>query len=194
MWEATAARARVGRFKRGAAARVAAATADEHRVTENAMHRRWGGVPETTKGILSWAEAAAQAQAATVPRMVAANRDAEHARGEPQRLAEQRAEERAALHGRIFEKLPPGGAEGRAAQWLTRAGQARRDLGEIEALPVTQAAQLIRDRAARVQAKRATAERAQAARDAQAAKLGQFRTASNEHQPRGPDHGIGPKL
>ena len=194
MWEATAARARVGRFKRGAAARVAAATADEHRATENTMHRRWGGVPETTTGILSWAEAAAQAQAATDPRMVEANRDAEHARGEQQRLAEQRAEERAALHGRIFEKLQPGGAEGRAAQWRTRAAQARRDLGEIEALPVTQAAQLIRDRTARVQSKRATAERAQAARDAQPAKLGQFRTASNEHQRRGPDHGIGPSL
>ncbi|MEO7147041.1 MAG: MobF family relaxase [Terrimesophilobacter sp.] len=193
MWEATAARDRVGRFKRGAA-RVAAAAAEEHRVTENAMRRRWGGGPQTTAGILSWAEAAAQTQAATDPRVVGANRDSEQARSEQQRLAEQCAQERAALSGRILGKMPPGTAEGRAAQWRTRAEQALRDLGEITALPVTEAAQLVLGRAARVQTQRAAAERAQSARDARAAKLGQFGTPSNKHLRPGPDHGIGPGL
>lgn len=50
-----------------------------------------------------------------------------------------------------------------AAQWSQRAEAARRDLAAIEALPATEAAQLIRDRLAQQQRRHEAAGRAIAA-------------------------------
>jgi hypothetical protein len=61
----------------------------------------------------------------------------------------------------------------------TRAEKARCDLAEIETLPVTEAAHLVRDRAAPAEAEREATERSQAARDARTARLGQFRPSSD---------------
>jgi hypothetical protein len=58
---------------------------------------------------------------------------------------------------------------------------------------VTEAARLVRERAARAEAEREAAERAQAARDARAAQLGQFRPSS-DHGWTGPEHNFGPSL
>ncbi|HEY5224889.1 MAG TPA: MobF family relaxase [Microbacteriaceae bacterium] len=191
MWEATRAQTRAGRLNRRAAARVATDAAGEHDATEDMVRRRWGVVPQTTSGIPSWAESVAHTHADADPRVAEVNRDVEQTRSEQKRLAEHRADERAALHRRILGNIPLGTAEGRAAQWRTRAEQARRDLAEIEALPVTEAARLGRDRAARVQAERAAAEHTKVARDAQAAKLDQFRSASDERQRPAPALGLG---
>ena len=87
----------------------------------------------------------------------------------------------------------PSTASTRATQWRTRAEQARHDLAEIETLPVTEAAQLVRERAARAEAEREAAERAQAGRDARAAQLGQFRPSSDQGRA-GPERDFGPSL
>lgn len=84
----------------------------------------------------------------------------------------------------------PSTAITRATQWRTRAEQARSDLAEIEALPVTEAVQLIRNLTARAEAEREATERAQAARDARAA---QFRSPSTDHGRTGPERD-GPRL
>lgn len=149
-------------------------------------------MPQTTANVPLWAENVANAQADTDPRVGDANRDAEHTHREQQRRAERRADERAALRGRIFGNQPPGTAEARAVQWRGRAEQARGGLAEIEALPVTEAARVVRDRTARVEAERAAADRTQAARDARAAQLHQFQSPSSDHERRGPERdGIG---
>ena len=192
MWEATAAHNHAGRLGKRAADRAATDAANHHRATEDTARTRWGGVPQTTAGVPSWAQTVAKAQVDTNPRVADANRDAEHTHCEQQRLTRRRTDERAVLRGRIFGNQLPGTPEASAAQWRGRAEQARGDLAEIEALPVTEAAQLVRDQTARVQAKRAAAERAQAARDARAAQLHQFQSPSIEQEsPRPERDGIG---
>lgn len=194
MWEAARAQTRSGRLNGRAVARAVTDAAAEHRMTEDAARRRWGGVPDTTTGIPSWAHAVARTRASADPRLVKANQDAEQARSEQQRLIARHSEERASLRRRIVGELPLSTAGTRAVQWRGRAEQSRLDLAEIEALSVIEAAQLVRERAARVQAERAAAERAQAARDARAAKLDQLRSASDDHRRPGQDHGVGPGL
>lgn len=156
--------------------------------------RRWGGVPETTTGILSWAHVVARTRATTDPHLVRANQDAEQVRSEQQRLIARHSGERASLRRRVVGELPLSTAGTRTVPWRGRAEQSRLDLAEIEALPVIEAAQLVRERAARVQAERAAAERAQAARDARAAKLDQLRSASDDRRRPAQDYGVGPGL
>jgi hypothetical protein len=193
MWEATAARDHAGRLGKRAANRAATAAAGAYRTTEEAVLGRWGGVPQTTTGIPYWADAAAHARADIDPRVADANREAEQIHREQQRLAWRRGDERAALLSHIPGQPPPDTVDARASQWRTRAEQARGNLAEIEALPVTEAARLIRDRAARAEAERAAAQRAQTARNARASKLARFRSSSIDHERPGPgrDHSLG---
>ncbi|HEX4443871.1 MAG TPA: MobF family relaxase [Galbitalea sp.] len=194
MCEATATRARAGRLGKRAANRAATDAAREHHTIEESVFGCWGDVPQTTTGIPSWAEAVARRQVDTDPRVADANRNAEQARHEQQRRAWDRADERDTLRRGIPGNLPPSAVEARAAGWRKRADHARHDLAEIEALPVIDAAQLIRDRAARAETARAAAQRAQAARDAaRAAKLARFRSSSIDVERPGPgrDRGIG---
>ena len=192
MWEATTACNRAGRVGKRAADRAATDAANQHRAMEDTARTRWDGVPQTTASVPLWAETVAKAQVDTDPRVADANRDAEHTHREHERRAWRRAEERAALRGGIFGNQRPGTAEAHAVQWRGRAEQARGDLAEIETLPLTEAAQLVRDRAARVEAERIAAERARAARGARAAKLNPFQSPSIEHECRGLERdGIG---
>ena len=192
MWEATTACNRAGRVGKRAADRAATDAANQHRAMEDTARTRWDGVPQTTASVPLWAETVAKAQVDTDPRVADANRDAEHTHREQERRAWRRAEERAALRGGIFGNQRPGTAEAHAVQWRGRAEQARGDLAEIETLPLTEAAQLVRDRAARVEAERIAAERARAARGARAAKLNPFQSPSIEHECRGLERdGIG---
>jgi len=195
MWEAAHAQARAGRLNRRAAARATTDVAGEQRTAEDMARRRWGGVPKTTTGAPArWAETVAHARADTDPRVVEANRHTDHTRSEQQRLAEHHAEQSDALRHCILGELTLSTVGTRAVQWRGRAEQARQDLAEIEALPVTEAAQLVHDHAARAQAEQAATERTQAARDTRAAKRDQIRSASNDHRRLGPDHGVGPGL
>ena len=194
MWGAARAQTRSGRLNGRAVARAVTDAAAEHHMTEEAVRRRWGGVPETTTGILSWAHVVARTRATTDPHLVRANQDAEQARSEQQRLIARHSGERASLRRRVVGELPLSTAGTRTVPWRGRAEQSRLDLAEIEALPVIEAAQLVRARAARVQAERAAAERAQAARDARAAKLDQLRSASDDRRRPAQDHGVGPGL
>jgi len=194
MRETTAARNPSVRLGERAADRAAADATSEYRATEDRARLRWGGLPIGATGVEQWAETVAGTRADTDPRVVEANRDTDQTRSEQQRLAKYHADERAALRRRILGELTPSTAGTRAAQWHVRAERARHDLAEIDAIPTAVAAQLVRDHAARAEAEGAAAERAQAARDARAAKLDQFRSASNEHQRPGPDHGVGPSL
>ena len=192
MWDVAAARAGAGRLRKRAAERAVTEAAGTHRATEGAVRRRWGGVPTGAASVQPWAEALAGKQADTDPRVADARRNVEQTHSEERRLAERRLTEYAALLRQVLGSATPSVASTRAVQWRTRAEQARRDLAETEALPVTEAAQLVRDRAARAEAERIVAERAQAARDARAAQLGHFRPTSTDRTRPGPERdGIG---
>ena len=98
----------------------------------------------------------------------------------------------AALHRQVLGSATPSTASTRATQWRTRADLARHDLAEIEALPVTEAAQLVRERAARAQAEKEAAGPAQVAHDARARKIRSFRSPATGHTRPGPERdGLG---
>lgn len=64
-----------------------------------------------------------------------------------------------------------------------QAETTRRDFATVEALPVTEAAQLIRDRAAQEQARRVAVERALAEQEVRAAQLHDFTRRPTDQQP-----------
>jgi len=181
MWEATAARSRAGRLGKRTADRAAVDAADAYRTIQDTVLAQWGDVPQTASGISSWAEIAAGRRADTDRRVTETRVDAEHAQHERWQLTDRHLRESAVLHRQVLGSATPSTASTRATQWRTRAKQGRRDLAQIEALPVTEAALLIRDRTARAEAERDAAERLQAARDARAVKLHQFQSPSTDH-------------
>ncbi|HUG49510.1 MAG TPA: MobF family relaxase [Terrimesophilobacter sp.] len=193
MWETTSARASAGRLRKRAADRAATQAAGEHHATEDTLRRRWGGLPTGAAGVPPWAEAVAGKRADADPRVTETRQDAQQTHLQQHRLAERHLHESAALHRQVLGSTTPSTANTRAAQWRTRAEQDRRDLAEIETLPVTEAARLVRERAARAETEREAAERTQAGRDARAARLGQFRP-SNDQGRTGPERDFGQSL
>ncbi|GAB3039666.1 MobF family relaxase [Parafrigoribacterium mesophilum] len=176
VWAATAARATAGRLGKRAAERDATEATGGHHGTEDAVRRRWGGVPTGATGVQPWAEAVAGKRADTDPRVAQSRRHAQQTRREQHHLVERHLRESAVLCRRVLGSATASIASSRAAQWRIRAEQARRDRAEIEALPVSEAARLVRDRAARAEAELETAERTQTAR---AVRLGQFQPSSD---------------
>ena len=193
MWGATSSRVSAGRLRKRAADRAATQAVGEHNATEDTVRRRWGGLPTGAAGVEPWAEAVAGKQADADPRVNETRQDAQQTHRQQHRLAERHLHESAALHRQVLGSTTPSTASTRATQWRTRAEQARHDLAEIETLPVTEAARLVRERAVRAAAEREPAERTQAVRDARAAQLGQFRPSS-DHGRTGPERGLRPSL
>ncbi len=105
-------------------------------------------------------------------------------------VADQHADARAALWKSIGAGQRPSDLQARAAQWRAHADHARRTLAQIDALPVTDAAQPIHDRSALASAEGIAVEAASRAR---AADPTPRRPPTPVHQP-GPDRGAAPSL
>ncbi|HWL01684.1 MAG TPA: MobF family relaxase [Microbacteriaceae bacterium] len=193
MWEAQTARDQAGRLRKRATGRAATEAANTHRATEDAVRRRWGGLPTGAGAVEPWAERVAGAQADADPRVAETRQEAQQAHREEARLAERHLRESTGLRLKVLGSATPSTASTRAAGWRARAEQARHDLAQIEALPVTDAVQYVRELAARAEAERQAAERAQAAREARAAQFGRPRP-STDHGRTGPERDFGPSL
>ncbi|KAE8764682.1 MobF family relaxase [Georgenia thermotolerans] len=147
MWQANRALPGYGRFGRRSAARTARETTQAHQDAEDAMRRRWGAVPPAMVNTRSWAEAIAGRRADAHSRVVEAREDAAHAHRQLRGLTARHADARAALWRSIGDGQPPSTIDARAVELRRRADQARRLLAAIEALPITEAAQLLRQNA-----------------------------------------------
>ncbi|MFT4123503.1 MAG: hypothetical protein QM635_06695 [Microbacteriaceae bacterium] len=113
------------------------------------------------------------------------------AKQEQQELAARHAQENRALITQAFGDRAPSSPRKLAAQWRAQAETARRDLTTIEALPVDEAAQLMRDRATHKQVRREAAERTLAERKARAEQLHDFTRRPPDRGPTPPSHGLG---
>ncbi len=193
LWDAQAARASAGRLRKRAADRAVTEAAGEHRATEDALRRRWGTLPAGAERVQPWAEAVASKRADADPRATEKQQEAAQARREQGRVAERHLRESAALRRQVLGSATPSAVSARADQWRARAAQARDDLARIESLPVTEAAQYVRELAARTEAEREAAARAQAEREARAARLRPYRPSS-DHGRTGPERDFGPSL
>jgi hypothetical protein len=174
MREAQTAHGQAGRLRKRAAGRAATEAAGEHRATEDAVRRRWGGLPTGAQVVEPWAETVAGKQANADPRVTESRQEAEQTHREQSNLAERHLHESTVLRRQALGSVTPRTASTRAAGWRGRAEQARHDLARIEALPLTEAAQFVRELATRAEAERVPVERAKAAREARAAQLGHY--------------------
>lgn len=184
--EAQTARATVGRLRKRAVGRAASEAADTHRAREDAVRRRWGSLPTGTGGVEPWAERVAGKRADADPRATETRQDAEQVHRAQSRMVERHLRESIALSHRALAGSTPSRVIAHAAQLRRQAERDRRDLARIEALPVTEAVQYVRDLAARAEAERQAAERAQAAREKRAAQLGRSQPSS-DHGRTGPE-------
>ncbi|MCC4268327.1 hypothetical protein [Microbacterium schleiferi] len=123
--------------------------------------------------------------------MAEARQEALQAHRERARLAVRHLRESTILRRQVLGPATPSAAITRASGWRARAEQAWHDLARIEALPISEAVQYVRELAARAEAERQAAERAQAAREGRAAQLGRPRP-STDHGRTGPERdGLG---
>lgn len=149
LWHASRALQGSGWFGQRAAARTARMANQAHQAAEDALRRCWGVVPPAMVDTHSWAEAIAGRRADEHPQVMEARQDAARARQQLRDLAVRHADARAALWRSIGDGQRPSTVIARAAKWRRSADEARRQLVEIEALPVTEAAQLIQQKARR---------------------------------------------
>ena len=189
MWQANRALPATGRFDRRAAARTAREATEAHSTAEDAVRRRWGDVPLTATHLPFWAEAVAGQRVDADPRVIEARQDAAHAAQRLHDLTAHRADARAALCRLVGDGQRPSTIQARAAELRSGVDQARIALAEIEALPVAEAAQLIRDRAVQAAAERF----AEAARLARGADPGRWQSPAPVY-PSYPERGFGPSL
>ncbi len=168
-WQAHRALSVAGRFGRRSAGRTAQEAFAAHRTTEDSVRRRWGDVPHTTAHLAFWAEAAAELQVRTDPRVVEAQQSADRAHLAEQELKATHQEERSNLMNDVAGGHWPSRLAERVTELRGHVRQARRQLAEIDAMPVGEAAQLIRDRAAQAEAER-LAEAVRRARGAERAR------------------------
>ena len=178
MWAASDAHRTARGLRQRSASRTLTAASDEHRTAETTTRRRWGSLPQTPAGIEPWATTVAQHEADTDPRVTQTRQQVDEARQDQQHLAGRQMRERTDLRRQVFGNHRSGSAQTQAARWQERAEAARRDLAEIESLPVDEAAQFVR------------AQREQAQREAAESALAERQSRAVTHRP--PDHGPTP--
>lgn len=185
-WQAHHALTTAGRFGRRSATRTARDAFAAQRTTEDSVRERWGDVPHTTTHLPYWAEAAAEQQVRADPRVIEAQQSADRARLDQQKLKAAHHDAWSTLVHDVAGGHWPSTLTRRVAELRDHAHQARRELAEIDALPVGEAAQLIRDRAAQAEAERL----AEAARLARAAERNRW-DFSGPVYPTAPDRDYG---
>ena len=189
MWQAHRALSTTSRFGRRSAARTAREAMEAHATLQDAVRDRWGDVPLSTTHLPFWAEAVAERLLHADSRVIAAQQAAEHAHLEQRELTATHAAARSGMWQGIGGGYLPSSLRARVTELRGQAQQSRDTLTEIEALPVTEAAQLIRDRAAQAEAEKVV-EAAGRARAAQARGLS---SPTPVYYP-GPQRDFGPSL
>ncbi|WOF22567.1 hypothetical protein N8K70_14385 [Microbacterium betulae] len=140
--------------------------------TEDAVRRRWGSLAAGAGGPEGRAETVAGNQADADPRVTETRQVAEHAHRRRQQLNARQMRESIALSQRALGGSTPSRVIAHAVELRKQSERDRRALARSEALPVAEAAQLVRELAARDEAERQALERAQAARQKRIAQLG----------------------
>ena len=191
MWEASRARSAARGFRKRSAARALSAATGERETVETAARQRWGSIAATAASVEGWAATVAGREADAHPRVVEQRERIADAKQRQQELAARHTQENRTLITEAFGDRTPSSPRKLAAQWRAQVETARRDLATIEALPATEAAQLIRDRAAQEQARREAAERALVERKARAEQLHDFTLRPPDRGPTPPSRGLG---
>lgn len=193
VWEAPAAHRDARGLRKRNTARALSAAVDEHRSIETAARRRWGTLPETTAALASWAASVAQQEADADPRVTEVRQRVDDTRQDQQHLTARQSRERADLRRQVLGDRAPSSTQAQAVRWRAQAEAARHNLAEVEALPITEAARLLRDRAARATAERTASEPATAATQAPVAEPDRWYSPSPGHRP-SRERDLGPSL
>ena len=162
---AAAAHRAAGRFKKRSTARTLDTAVTVREQARRDVRDRWGSEPRTGSDLEQWVQEVAQQQTTTVPQVVNASDALEHARTVRSSAVGRQLRARTRLTGDIFQHYLPGQAHhGGVARyrdhWQERTSELREYLAQIDSLPPSQAANLIRQRHADAEAvTRARAQR-----------------------------------
>ncbi|MRH29599.1 AAA family ATPase [Microbacterium sp. SYP-A9085] len=153
---AIAARSWSGALRRRSADRALAEAERQRHDAENLARQRWGSIPRTPEQVPAWAQMAAEQQAEADPRLADAMQTHAQVRQEQRRAGDRQEPQRGLLHTRLFGIPYRTNIPRRRADDAQRQAEAlRRQLAELEALPVAEAAAQIE---ARAEAERIAAE------------------------------------
>ncbi|HEY0246756.1 MAG TPA: hypothetical protein VGC45_00710 [Gryllotalpicola sp.] len=167
-WAASRTRRNSRGLRGWSAARALARASEEAQNVEQAVRRRWGGLPQTRRGVPVWAQNVAHRAAETVPMVVDAREQLAEARAARQDLATRQARERAALRRQLLGDRAPSAIEPTVLRLRQQSEAARTDLARIEALPTDEAVEFIQARTEQEQALREAAKQARAEQQARA--------------------------
>jgi hypothetical protein len=168
MWAASETRRSSRRPRGRSAARVLAHASEEAQKAEQTVRQRWGGLPQTRRGVPVWAQNVAHRAAETDPMVVDAREQLTEARTARQDLATREVRERTALRRQLLGDRAPNTIEATVLRLRQQSEAARTDLARIEALPTDEAVEFIQARTEQEQALREAARQARAERQARA--------------------------
>ncbi|MGO1628863.1 MAG: AAA family ATPase, partial [Microbacterium sp.] len=186
---AAAAHRAAGRFKKRSTAKTLNTAATVREQARRDIRDRWGSEPRAGRDLEQWTQEVTQRQTAVIPQVVEASDALEQARTARSSAVGRQLRDRAQLTGDVFQHYLPGQAHhGGVARyrdhWQERTSELREHLAQIEALPPSQSAALIRQRHADAEA----VARAQAQRQEQ---LRSIEHEADRHTDRDSGHGLG---
>lgn len=113
---------------------------------EDAVRRRRGGLPTGADGVERWADMVAGKHTAADPRVTERRKEAQQAHREQGRMVDRQMRQSIALSQRALGNFTASRVIAHAAKLRKQAERDRRDPARIEVLPVTDAAQFVRER------------------------------------------------
>lgn len=146
-------------LRKRSAKRAVALESSAYDEIEETARQRWGSIPQARENPESWADRVARAEAESDPRVILQREELDNATVAQQHLTARQAQERDALVRQITGQRTLSSPRVQAARWAERADGARRDLAALNALHITDAARLIRERAAQAEAQQVVAAR-----------------------------------
>ena len=154
------AKAHASRFRKRSATRTAKDADTRRHAAERLVRGRWRSVPHSESVLPAWAEAVARRRADHAPEIIEAREETVRAHQIVSETATRQSQERAALYERALGNRRPDAVAARVKNLDKRATRDRRYLTQLDALPPSEAVQLVREHAAQNEAQRLAAERA----------------------------------
>lgn len=168
MWAASETRRNSRGLRGRSAARALARASEEAQNVEQIVRHRWGGLPQTRRGVPVWAQDVTHQAAETDPMVIDALEQLAKARTARQDLATRQARERVALRRQLLGDHAPSAIGATVLRLRQQSEAARTELARIEALPTDEAVEFIQARTEQEQALREAAKQARAERQARA--------------------------
>jgi hypothetical protein len=147
MWAAHQAVRGASRLERRNTQRTADQAQAEYRAIESRVQHKWGSIPMAGANLRAWIDIVAARAADTAPLVVATHQEVGQAKTELDDLVSHQLTEQVGLRCQVYGSDRPGvSAKQQVQVYQQQAEQVRTELAQIETMPLTLAAQHIKQR------------------------------------------------